>query len=106
MLRLDWVTFDGDAESVDALYVNKKLFIWGDYYHSKTEYLITGYLMGANDYSMEGILFYKYSISDEEPICLKILEDGDSPPLEFKNLPTEHLVHDKSVEMPLRKGSK
>ncbi len=72
------VDFTGGGDGVYALYINDKLYRYGDYYHDKIEIWIKSFI--------EGAIWAGLSIKHEEIICKDsdlnrdISENGNFPP--------------------------
>lgn len=96
MARFDWVVFGPEADSVEALYVDKELRMWGDEYHKKISTAIHYYLCAVNDYEQHGYNFYRSELSENDEFCKEIL-DGKEPPKGFKDLPMKNLFIRNSV---------
>lgn len=71
-IKLDIVSFEG-GEGVTALYVNKELYKYGDYYHDKISYIIDGIIEGLKLANVEHIVKRYECIDDSVNTILFVL---------------------------------
>lgn len=87
-MKLDIVHFDAYGDGVIAIYINDKLYTYGDEYHDRMSNWITGFLDGlkyAEVDFVENRLEVCYAKHNTR-FLKKIVEQGQSPPDDLKDI--------------------
>jgi hypothetical protein len=83
-MKFTTVTFDGDEESVMALYIDGELHDYGDWYHDKINVKISSFIDGVR-FSMVDVDEEKIECKNKELIT-QTTELGYSPPMKLSDI--------------------